>query len=218
MNENHSHQSGIFPFIPQLNQREQLSHNLQLNNTYYPHQQPFQQNNLNNNQLYPHIEDELSQLSQLTQLTQLHNQSNNQTSNQIQNQLYINDDLVKFKKFIKEWISLDDDIRILQSAIKEKKKKQTALTPYITKYLEENDIKHIIDKSGTINYTKSETKKSLSKEYMTTKIAEYIKDVDKSKKLVEYLMDKRETTLKYRLKRQVNKNNISEHSVDLSSI
>ena len=112
-----------------------------------------------------------------------------------------------FKEKVKDWMSADDDIKILNGHLKERRKIKNALTPEILKFMNEHEIKNM--KSGEVNlkYTETAVKKPINKDYIRAKLIDFLKDNNIAEKATNYITENRETVIKTKLKRINNKNN-----------
>lgn len=118
--------------------------------------------------------------------------------------LELNEDnleFVEFKENVKEWLTLDDDIITLQRAIKDRKEKKNQLTPKIMSFMDEYKINDLNTKNGKIKFTKSLYTKPLNKNYLISKLADYLRDANKGEKAAMFIMENREKQEKTQLRR-----------------
>ena len=118
--------------------------------------------------------------------------------------LELNDDnleFVEFKENVKEWLTLDDDIITLQRAIKDRKDMKNKLTPKIMSFMDEYKINDLNTKNGKIKFTKSLYTKPLNKNYLISKLADYLRDANKGEKAAMFIMENREKQEKTQLRR-----------------
>ena len=113
--------------------------------------------------------------------------------------------LEMFKEKVKEWLHLDDDIKTLNGHLKERKKKKTELTPEILQFMEKFNIKDMNTDSGKLKYTETVTKKPMNKEYIRTKLVDFLKNAQKAEEATKYLIEQRDTKINIKLKRVKNK-------------
>ncbi len=116
------------------------------------------------------------------------------------------DQLLKFKESVNEWLACDDDVRKLQIAIKERKKTKVQLTPVILGFMEKHKIDDLNTGDGKLKFAKSETKTPLNKNSIRAALVQYMKDIEKAEEATKFLIENRDIKTRYRLKRTFNKN------------
>ena len=106
-----------------------------------------------------------------------------------------------FKEKVKDWMAADDDIRILNGHLKERKKIKNALTPEILQFMNEHEIKNM--KSGQVNlkYTETIVKKPMNKDYIRKKLMDFLKNNQVAEDATNYITENRDTMVKTKLKR-----------------
>ena len=121
---------------------------------------------------------------------------------------YINDtnpEFLDFKENVKEWITLDDDIKTLNNALKERKKKKQELTPKVLDFMNEYEVHDVKTTDGQLKFSKSLTSKPLNKKYLISRLGDFFKDYNKGEKAVEFLYENRDKEEKLKLKRIIKK-------------
>ena len=94
--------------------------------------------------------------------------------------------------YLKEWLSLEDDLKVLSAAVREKKKRMGILQGLITKTMKGHKIARVNIKSGAILYQNKQTKESMGKKFIISKLTEYFKgDIIKATEIYNYLEEKR---------------------------
>jgi hypothetical protein len=116
-----------------------------------------------------------------------------------------NEDFIEFKKSVKEWITLDDDILKLQEAIKERRKKKNELTPQIIDFMDKFDINDLNTNGGKLKFTKSLQTKPLNKQFLISKLGDFFKDFAKGEKIASYILENRDKAEVVKLRRVQNK-------------
>lgn len=105
---------------------------------------------------------------------------------------------------VKCLIQLREETTKLSIAIKERKKRMTAISSTILKLMQNKELKVLQLAQGRNGYLiDAETSKAkpLSKKYLTEKIIEYFKDdAELAKQLIDFLNDSREKVTKRELK------------------
>lgn len=94
--------------------------------------------------------------------------------------------------YLKEWLTLEDELKILGNAVKEKKKRMGILQGLITKTMKGHKIARVNIKSGAILYQNKQTKESMGKKFIISKLTEYFKgDIVKATEIFNYLEEHR---------------------------
>jgi len=105
---------------------------------------------------------------------------------------------------VKEWINIDNEIRQLQSAIKERRKQKKELTTNLVDTMKQNEIDVFNIPDGELIYTKSKTKTPLSKKHLLLSLSQYFKeDKNMVEQLGKYILDSRQTKEKENIKRKI---------------
>lgn len=110
-------------------------------------------------------------------------------------------DFIDFKEDVKLWLKLDDDIKTLNEAIKERKTKKNEITPRLLDFMEKHEINDLNTNEGHLKFQKSLRSKPLSKKYLMDRLGFYFKNNSKSEKIVNFLYNNREKTETTNLKR-----------------
>ena len=109
---------------------------------------------------------------------------------------------------IKQWISLDEEIKQLQKQIKEKRKEKKENTETLVRIMRENEIDCFdLDSQGNkLIYTKQKIKQSLSKKHLMTCLMQYFnEDTQKAKNISEFILKNRAEKIKENIKRKIKK-------------
>ncbi len=112
-----------------------------------------------------------------------------------------NEEFVDFKANVREWLKLDDDIKTLQHAMSERRKKKNELTPKVLEFMGKYEIEDLNTHEGKVAYAKSMITKPMNKDYLKLRLTEYLKSMDKAEKCTKYLMENRIKEERVRLKR-----------------
>ena len=120
-----------------------------------------------------------------------------------------NPEFVNFKQNVKDWVTLDDDIKTLQEAIKKRKKRINELTHIILDFMKRFNINDLNTQNGQLRYTTSLLAKPVNKNFLLSKLGEFFKDNEKSQALTTYIYDNRIKEEKVKLKRVIEKKKIN---------
>jgi len=119
-----------------------------------------------------------------------------------------NQEFMEFKENIKVWLKMDDDIKTLQNALKDIKKKKEEMTPKILSFMKNNELKHLDTNDGKIQYKSSFVAKPLNKKMIINRLGDYFKDFEKGANAAAFILENREKEEKVRLTRSIKKNKI----------
>ena len=114
-------------------------------------------------------------------------------------------ELESFRKKVLEWLTLDDEIRALSKAVKERKQKKKDLNEYILKFMGEHDIENLNTKDGKLKYSVSYTKKSVTKATIKNRLVDWFKNVKDGEKCAEFIFNSADKQERVRLKRTFKK-------------
>ena len=117
-----------------------------------------------------------------------------------------NQEFIEFKENIKMWLKMDDDIKTLQNALKEIKKKKEEMTPKILIFMKNNELKHLDTNDCKIQYKSSFVSKPLNKKMIINRLGDYFKDFEKGANAAAFILENREKEEKIRLTRSKRKN------------
>jgi hypothetical protein len=122
-----------------------------------------------------------------------------------------NPEFIHFKQEVSNWITLDDDIRTLQKAIKERKDKKAELTPRILKFMERFKINDLNTNDGKLKFARSLYTKPLNKKYLISRLGDFFRDYSKGEKVAGYIFDNRDKEEKVRLTRVLDRSKAKPH-------
>lgn len=111
--------------------------------------------------------------------------------------------LDEFKEKIKNWLSIDNQIRDLKNKIKVLQAGQTELTPQIMGFMSKNEIHNMnLGDSGKLKYVKRETAQSITQKLLKEKLVELLNE-EKGLEAFHHILDGREKKENIALKRLV---------------
>ena len=109
----------------------------------------------------------------------------------------------EFTNNVKDYLELDAEISKINTALRERKVKQKALSEMIIRNMETNDIHHINIKNGVLVYKNEEKYKGLNKTNLMSGLSIYFNnDERKVTGATQTVMDNREKIHKIKLKLQ----------------
>jgi hypothetical protein len=107
---------------------------------------------------------------------------------------------------IKQWITMDNEIRAKQLEMKKIKDGKKNLSKLLMEVMKTNDIDTFDIKNGALVYKQTTTKAPINKKTLSLVLAKYFKDDDQAAELSKFILDNREETIKESLTRKINKN------------
>ena len=110
-------------------------------------------------------------------------------------------------RVVKNWITLDDQIKSLQKQIREIKSEKKVATETLVETMKNNEIDCFELGSGNkLVYTKNKSKKPLSKKHLLNSLSKYFNgNVEQASQLSKFIMNTREEKVKENLRRKIPK-------------
>lgn len=102
---------------------------------------------------------------------------------------------------VKEYIRIDDEIKALNKAAKERKNKKKEISEHILSCMNKFEINHMNINGGKLIYSVSKNKSPLNKNNISSILGKYFDDNSKGKEVCQYLLENREKVERVRLKR-----------------
>ena len=105
---------------------------------------------------------------------------------------------------IKEWITNDDKIKILQKQIKEHKNSKKKLTDNLLSIMKTNEIDCFDINNGKILFCKNKVKAPLNKVYLLSTLEKYFKNHPNinATEVSDFVLDNREIIIKENIRRK----------------
>ena len=104
---------------------------------------------------------------------------------------------------VKNWISIDNDIKELQKVIKEKRKEKKVYTEKLVDIMKSNEIDCFDMKSGKLVYSRRTVKAPLSKKHLFSSLSQYFKNnKDIIDELGQFILDSRAEKVRENIKRK----------------
>jgi hypothetical protein len=124
---------------------------------------------------------------------------------QQENQIEEVPEIATLPNYLKEWLILEDELKVLASAVKEKKKRMGILQGLITKTMKGHKLARVNIKSGSILYQNKVTKESMGKKFIVSRLTEYFKgDIIKATEVYNFLEENRGKKIKDNIKLERN--------------
>lgn len=111
----------------------------------------------------------------------------------------------KLKIEVKDYLELDDQIKAINKALKERRNRKKALTESILENMKKFQIDFMSTKNGKLTYSESKRKEPLNKKNLITGLNTYFKNEDESKRVSKVVLESRKDVVKVTLRRTINK-------------
>jgi hypothetical protein len=109
--------------------------------------------------------------------------------------------LEEFKNNVKQWLELDNQLKRLAAASKERRKKKDEINRSILEFMSKFNIEDLNTKDGIIRYRKTFVKEPLSQKTIKNKLEELFKDDQENFEKIEKIFTDREKIEKMSLRR-----------------
>lgn len=108
---------------------------------------------------------------------------------------------------VKNWISLDDQIKNLQKRIREIKSEKKQATGTLVETMKNNEIDCFeLGAGNKLMYTKNKSKKPLSKKHLLESLSKYFQgNTEQAAQLSKFIMNSREETIRENIRRKIPK-------------
>jgi hypothetical protein len=112
-------------------------------------------------------------------------------------------------KIIKEWITIDNDIRNINKEIRIRKEKLKKISQSLMKTMKENEIDEFDIKGGKLIFSQTTMKKPITKKNLVTILSKYYEgDISQALEMNKFIMDNREDVMKETIKRTIDKEEV----------
>jgi hypothetical protein len=104
----------------------------------------------------------------------------------------------ELSRIIKDWVNIDNDIKVLQKELKERRNNKKMLTNSLVEIMKTNEIDCFDINNGKIIYSKNNVKKSITKKHLLDSLHKFFNDTPgiDCETIAKYILDKREITIK----------------------
>ncbi len=107
---------------------------------------------------------------------------------------------------IKEWINIDNELKEIQKAAKERRQRKKDLTSSLVNVMKDNEIDCFDVNDGKLIYTQNKVKSNLTKKSLLLALQTYYKDSpEQGNKVTEFLLNSREEKVNETIKRKIHK-------------
>ena len=109
-------------------------------------------------------------------------------------------------KIIKEWITIDNDIRNINKELRIRKDKLKKISQNLMKTMKDNEIDEFDIKDGKLMFSQTTVKKPITKKNLITILSKYYEgDISQALEMNKFIMDNREDVVKETIRRSINK-------------
>jgi len=119
----------------------------------------------------------------------------------------------QLKNNVKIYLDMDDQIKALNKAIVERRKKKNELSEEILGTMKKFEIDNMNTKNGKLIYSTTKSTKPLNKTNLITGLNLYFQDEDKAKNISKIVLNNREKVEKVKLRRTINKKSVNNLSL-----
>lgn len=101
---------------------------------------------------------------------------------------------MSFENSIQQWVTIDNQIKMVSDKLKELREKKNEVTEQINEHIETNNLSGTSISIGDsqIKFTKAKETQPLTFKFLENCLAEIIKNEEQVKKIIEYVKNKRE--------------------------
>ena len=113
---------------------------------------------------------------------------------------------MSFEQQIQQWVSIDNQMKILNDKLKELRDKKNTISEEINTHIENTQLSNASVKlsDGQLKFIRVKETQQLTFKYLETCLSEIIKNEEQVKKIVEYIKNKREVKYVPEIKRLYN--------------
>ena len=113
---------------------------------------------------------------------------------------------MNFEQQIQQWVTIDNQMKILGDKMKELRDKKNTISEQINTSIETNELSNATVKinDGQLKFIKVKETQQLTFKYLETCLSEIIKNEEQVKKIVDYIKNKREVKYVSEIKRLYN--------------
>ena len=112
-----------------------------------------------------------------------------------------------FEQKIQSWVSIDNQLKLLNEKVQELRDKRNDLSENITKYAQTNNLQNatIQISDGKLKFANTRVAAPLTFKYLEKSLGEVIKNESQVKQIVEYVKENRDSKIVPEIKRLSNK-------------
>jgi len=110
---------------------------------------------------------------------------------------------MSFEESIQKWVSIDNQIKIMNEKLKELRDKRCEVSDSISSYVDNNNMQNLSVQisDGRLRFVNTRVQEPLTFKYLEKSLGEVIKNETQVKQIIEYLKKNRETKVVQEIKR-----------------
>jgi hypothetical protein len=108
---------------------------------------------------------------------------------------------MSFPEQIKQWVAIDNQMKVLSERMKELRETKATLSEQINSYVETEELKEVKISDGQLKFIKTKETQPLTFKYLETCLKEIISNEEQVEKIIEYVKSKREVKVVADIKR-----------------
>jgi uncharacterized coiled-coil DUF342 family protein len=110
---------------------------------------------------------------------------------------------MSFEESIQKWVSIDNQIKIMNEKLKELRDKRCEISDSISSYVDNNNMQNLSVQisDGRLRFVNTRVQEPLTFKYLEKSLGEVIKNETQVKQIIEYLKKNRETKVVQEIKR-----------------
>ena len=110
----------------------------------------------------------------------------------------------ELSRIIKDWVNIDNDIKVLQKELKERRNNKKMLTNSLVEIMKTNEIDCFDINNGKLMFCKNKVKQAINKKTLLLSLSKYFENIPSvdAEKVGEFILDNREIKLKENLRRK----------------
>jgi hypothetical protein len=110
---------------------------------------------------------------------------------------------MSFEKQIQDWVSLDNQMKVLNEKMRDMRDKKNELTINLTKYAKNNNLENsaIQITDGKLKFANTKVSEPLTFKYLEKTLSEVIKNETQVKQIIEHVKAKRQVKIVEEIKR-----------------
>jgi len=119
--------------------------------------------------------------------------------------MYIMDRTEHLKDSIKEWIGIDNEMKVLQAELKLRRQKKKQLSDNLIDVLKNSGIDGWNTKEGKLEYCVTKTKTAINKDHIRQSLSKFIEDSEQIEAMTSFIYESRGVKEKESIKRKPTK-------------
>uniref|UniRef100_A0A6C0KVJ6 Uncharacterized protein n=1 Tax=viral metagenome TaxID=1070528 RepID=A0A6C0KVJ6_9ZZZZ len=113
---------------------------------------------------------------------------------------------MSFEKQVQDWVSIDNQLKILTDKVRDLREKKNAISGSLTKYAETNNLANsaIQISDGKLKFANTKVTEPLTFKYLDKTLSEVIKNESQVRQIMEHIKAKRQVKIIKEIKRFTN--------------